>query len=93
MFLVKFIEELLEYDSFKGEVSKELAIKEKYCDIALKVDGTVRILIEAKAAGLKGLVDRNIEQAENYASKAGIRWDVLTNGIEWRLYHLCLTNM
>lgn len=34
------------------------------------------------------MVDRNIEQAENYASKAGIRWVALTNGIEWRLYHL-----
>lgn len=88
MFLVQFIQEVLKYDSFKGEISKELAIKDKYCDIALKLDGTVRILLEAKAAGLKTLVDKNIEQAENYASKAGIRWVVLTNGIEWRLYHL-----
>lgn len=88
MYLVKFFEEVLGYDSLKGEISKELAIKDRYCDIALKIDGTVRILVEGKAAGLKGLVDRNIEQAENYASKAGIRWVALTNGIEWRLYHL-----
>ncbi|MGQ0635178.1 MAG: type I restriction enzyme HsdR N-terminal domain-containing protein [Planctomycetaceae bacterium] len=88
MYLVKFFEEVLDYDSLKGEISKELAIKDRYCDIALKIDGTVRILVEGKAAGLKGLVDRNIEQAENYASKAGIRWVALTNGIEWRLYHL-----
>jgi hypothetical protein len=88
MFLVKFFEEILGYDPFKGEISKELAIKERYCDIALKIEGTVRILVEAKAAGLKGLVDRNIEQAENYASKAGIRWVALTNGIEWKLFHL-----
>lgn len=88
MFLVKFFEEVLGYDPFKGEISKELAIKERYCDIALKIEGTVRILVEAKAAGLKGLVDRNIEQAENYASKAGIRWVALTNGIEWKLFHL-----
>jgi len=88
MFLVKFFEEVLEYDSLKGEISKELAIKDKYCDIALKIEGTVRILVEGKAAGLKGLVDKHIEQAENYASKAGIRWVALTNGIEWKLYHL-----
>ena len=88
MYLVKFFEEVLGYDSLKGEISKELAIKERYCDIALKIEGTVRILVEGKAAGIKGLVDRNIEQAENYASKAGIRWVLLTNGIEWRLYHL-----
>lgn len=88
MFLVKFFEEVLEYDSLKGEISKELAIKDRYCDIALKIDGTVRILVEGKAASIKGLVDKHIEQAENYASKAGIRWVILTNGIEWRLYHL-----
>lgn len=88
MYLVKFFEEVLEYDSLKGEISKELAIKDRYCDIALKIDGTVRCLVEGKAAGIKGLVDKHIEQAENYASKAGIRWVALTNGIEWRLYHL-----
>ena len=88
MYLVKFFEEVLEYDSLKGEISKELAIKDRYCDIALKIDGTVRLLVEGKAAGIKGLVDKHIEQAENYASKAGIRWVALTNGIEWKLYHL-----
>ncbi len=88
MYLVKFFEEVLGYDSLKGEISKELAIKDRYCDVALKVDGAVRVLVEAKAASLKGLADKHIEQAENYASRAGLRWVVLTNGIEWRLYHL-----
>lgn len=88
MFLVKMFEEVFGYDSLKGEISKEQAIKDRYCDIALKIEGTVRVLVEGKAAGLKGLVDKNIEQAENYASRAGIRWVLLTNGIEWKLYHL-----
>lgn len=88
MYLVKFFEEVLGYDSLKGEISKELAIKDRFCDIAIKIEGTVSFLVEGKAAGLKGLVDKHIEQAENYASKAGIRWVLLTSGIEWRLYHL-----
>jgi hypothetical protein len=88
MYLVKFFEEILEYDSLKGEISKELAIKDRYCDIALKVDGAVQILVECKASGLKGLSEKHIEQAENYASRSGITWVLLTNGIEWRLYHL-----
>ncbi len=88
MYLVKFFEEVLGYDSLKGEISKELCINDRYCDIALKIEGTVRVLVEGKAAGIKGLVERNIEQAENYASKSGIRWVTLTNGIEWKLYHL-----
>lgn len=88
MFLVKFFEEVLGYDSLKGEISKELAIKDRYCDIALKVDGAVKVLVEAKAAGLKGLADKHIEQASNYAANAGRPWVLLTNGVDWRLYHL-----
>lgn len=59
MFLVKFFEEVLGCDSFKGEISKELAIKDRYCDIALKVDGAVKVLVEAKAASLKSLADKH----------------------------------
>lgn len=88
MYLVKFFEDVLGYDSLKGEISKELAIKDRYCDLALKVDGEVRILVEAKAAGLKGLTDKHIEQAENYASRGGITWVLLTNGLEWRMFHV-----
>jgi predicted type IV restriction endonuclease len=88
MYLVKFFEDVLGYDSLKGEISKELAIKDRYCDIALKVDGVVRVLVEVKAASLKALADKHIEQAENYGSRAGVPWVVLTNGIDWRLYHL-----
>jgi len=88
MYLVKFFEEALGYDSLKGQISKELAIRDRFCDIALKPDGTVRILVEAKAASVVTLRDKHIEQAENYASRAGIPWALLTNGVEWRLYHL-----
>jgi len=88
MFLVKFFEEVLGYDPLAGEISKEVAIKDRYCDIGLKIAGSIEVLVEAKAAGNKGLRDRDIEQAENYASRHGIEWVLLTNGIEWQLYHV-----
>lgn len=88
MYLIKFFEDVLGFDPLKGEISKELQIKDRYCDIALKLDGAVRLLVEAKAAGLKSVADKHIEQAENYASRLGVPWVLLTNGIEWRLYHL-----
>src|SRR5260370_42491009 len=74
MFLVRFFEEVLGYDSLKGEISKELQIKDRYCDLALKIEGTVHILVEGKAARITGLTDKHIDQAENYASQAGIPW-------------------
>jgi hypothetical protein len=88
MFLVKCFEDLLGYDSLNGEISKELAIRDRYCDIAIKVDGSVQFLVEAKGANQERLSSKFIEQAENYASRQGIQWVVLTNGIDWQLYHL-----
>jgi predicted type IV restriction endonuclease len=55
--------------------------------VAIKINGEVRFLIEVKSMAL-ALSDRHIEQAENYASRSGIQWVILTNGLSWRLYHL-----
>ena len=88
LYLVKFFEDVLGYDSLAGEISKEVAIKERYCDFGIKLNGEIKLLVEAKSAGNKVLRDKDIEQAENYASRVGLRWVLLTNGIEWRLYHL-----
>ncbi len=46
------------------------------------------VLRAARTAFHAGSADKHIEQAENYASRAGVPWAVLTNGIDWRLYHL-----
>ncbi len=54
---------------------------------ALKIDGQAQILIEAKAIS-NTLHDKNIEQAETYASRSGIPWVILTNATQWQLYHL-----
>lgn len=88
MYLIKFFEDVLGYDPLRGEISKELSVKDRYCDVGLKIDGEVKLLVEVKAASLKSLTDKHIEQAENYASRAGLTWVLLTNGIDWRLYHL-----
>ena len=69
------------------EITKEFQVRDRYCDVAIKVKGEVKFLVEAKAMPL-ALSDKHIEQAENYASRAGIRWVILTSGISWRLYHL-----
>jgi Type I restriction enzyme R protein N terminus (HSDR_N) len=84
--LTKFFEDVLEFDALK-DISKEANFKNKYVDICLKIDGVTKLLVEAKAAGVK-LRDRHIEQAQSYASQNNFRWVVLTNGVEWNLYHL-----
>ncbi len=84
--VVKFMEEVLGYDALT-EISREAQLKSKYIDIALKVDGVTKLLVEVKAAGVT-LRDRHIEQAQMYASRNNFRWVLLTNGVVWNLYHL-----
>lgn len=88
MYLIKFFEDVFGYDSLSGEISKEISIKDRYCDFGIKLGGEFKFIVEAKAAGNRSLRDKDIEQAENYGSRMGIKWVLLTNGIEWQLFHL-----
>ena len=84
--IIKVFESVLGY-SLLSEITRESNIKDKYVDLAIKIDGRIRILVEVKSAGTI-LRDRHIEQAERYASEGNHRWVILTNGTAWNLYHL-----
>jgi hypothetical protein len=84
--IVKVFEDVLGYDGLE-EITRETAVKDKYCDLAIKLEGTVRLLIEAKSAGTT-LRERHIDQAQAYAAHANIPWVLLTNGLQWNLFHL-----
>jgi predicted type IV restriction endonuclease len=84
--VIKVFEDVLEYSAL-SEITRESNIKDKYVDLAIKVEGTIRLLVEVKSAGTT-LRDRHIEQAERYAAEGNYRWVVLTNGTAWNLYHL-----
>lgn len=84
--LCKFFEDVLGYDAI-ADISREANLKNKFVDLCLKIDDKVRILVEAKAAPVQ-LRDRHIDQAQGYASHNNYPWVLLTNGVEWNLYHL-----
>ncbi|MDW5563512.1 MAG: type I restriction enzyme HsdR N-terminal domain-containing protein [Methanomassiliicoccus sp.] len=84
--LVKMFEDVFGYDAFK-EISREAQLRDKYVDLMIKIDGVPRLLIEVKAPTV-ALRDRQIEQAQSYASRNNYNWVLLTNGVEWNLYHL-----
>ncbi len=86
MRLCKFFEDVLGYDSLE-DISREANLKSKFVDVCLKVDGATRVLVEAKAAG-QALRERHIEQAQRYASENNFQWVLLSNGVDWHLYHL-----
>lgn len=84
--VVDILSEVFGYDKYT-EITSEFAIKKTYCDLAIKLDGSPRLLIEVKAAGLN-LKEQFIRQAVNYGSNSGIDWVILTNSVEWQVYRI-----
>lgn len=85
--LVKdMLSDIFGFDKY-NELTSEQQIRGTFCDLAVRIDGKIRILIEVKAAAL-ALNDNHLRQAINYGAHEGIEWVVLTNAIEWRLYRI-----
>lgn len=74
------------YDKYEN-ITSEFAIKKTYCDLAIKLQDKVPLLLECKAIGID-LKNEHIRQATNYAANSGVAWVVLTNGVTWKVYHL-----
>lgn len=79
---------LFGYDKYT-ETTREFAIRGTYCDIAIVVDGNTKFLIEVKAVCLN-LTENHLRQAMQYGSTHGVRWIVLTNGIDWQIHEIVL---
>ncbi len=78
--------EVFGYNKY-SEVTSEHAIRGTFCDLAVKIDSKLAFLVEVKAIGIE-LKDGHVKQAVDYASNQGCEWVVLTNGIDWHLYHV-----
>lgn len=78
--------EVFGYDKY-SEITSELCIRATFCDLALKLDGKLRLLMEVKAIGSE-LKDSHVKQAVDYAANQGIEWVALTNAIQWRIYRV-----
>lgn len=85
--LVKdLLSDLFAYDKY-SEVTSEHAIRSTFCDLAVRIDDKLRLLIEVKAIGMK-LSEKHIKQAVDYAANQGVDWVVLTNAAQWMLFRL-----
>lgn len=84
--ITDFISDVLGYDKY-NDITSELNVSGAYCDLALKVNGKICLLMEIKAVGTD-LKDNHLRQAVNYAANHGADWVALTNGITWKIYRL-----
>lgn len=78
------LQEIFGYDKYT-DLTSEHMIRSTFCDLALKIDGHLAVLIEVKAIGLD-LKDQHVKQAVDYAANQGSEWVALTNGTIWRVY-------
>jgi len=82
--ITDMLEQLFGYDKY-SEITSEHVIRGTYCDLAVRMEDKIILLIEVKAIGLS-LKDSHIKQAIDYAANQGTEWVVLTNGEEWNIY-------
>jgi hypothetical protein len=80
------LQEIFGYDKY-SEITSEHAVRGTYCDIAVKLEGTLAFLIEVKAVGLE-LKESFVKQAVDCAANQGVDWVILTNGMLWRAYKI-----
>ena len=84
--IVDMLASVFGFDKFL-EITSEQAIRGTFCDLAVKLGGKLKYLIEVKAIGLN-LKDNHLRQAIGYGATHGISWVVLTNGINWEIYKI-----
>jgi hypothetical protein len=86
MIVTDMLADIYGYDKY-SEVTRELAIRGTYCDLATRIDGKFQMLIEVKAIGLE-LRDAHAKQAVDYAANQGVEWVALTNGHLWKVFRV-----
>ncbi len=86
MIVTDMLADVYGYDKY-AEVTRELAIRGTYCDLATRIDGKFQMLIEVKAIGSE-LKDGHAKQAVDYAANQGVEWVALTNGQMWKVFRV-----
>ena len=86
LIIVDILSTVFGYDRYT-EITAEQLIRGTYCDLAIKIDGKIHLLLEIKAVGLD-LKGSHVKQAIDYAANQGIEWVVLTTGVLWRVFRV-----
>lgn len=89
MILDKIFIEILGYGM--SEVKAEQEIQGRWADYVLAVNDVDVLVVEVKKAGMP-LKSKQVFQATSYGAYSGIEWVLLTNLVEWQVYHIAVQN-
>src|SRR3990172_1194913 len=76
----------LGYDPL-DDITEQYKVRGLFADFGIKIDGQLLAFIEVKSART-ALNEKHLRQVEQYATKEGIDWLVLSNGAAWKVFRL-----
>jgi predicted RecB family endonuclease len=86
LLVTRFLADALGYDEF-NDLTTEYQVRGEFADYGIRIDRELIAFIEVKRIATK-LAAKHLRQAEMYAVNEGVEWIILTNGADWRAYHL-----
>jgi len=86
LLVTDFLCEGLGYDKYT-DLTTEYLVKGEFADYGVRIDKQLVAFIEVKRVATK-LNAKHLRQVELYAVNEGIEWIVLTNGAQWKVYHI-----
>jgi predicted type IV restriction endonuclease len=84
--ITRFVENVLGYDPYK-DISAEYQVRGSFVDYAIRAKGQIQYFVEVKSVKTK-LNERHLAQIITYVANAGVEFCVLTNLVEWHVYHI-----
>src|SRR6266498_311031 len=86
LLVTDFLCDALGYDKY-ADLTTEYAVKGEFADYGIRIDRDLVAFIEVKRVATK-LGAKHLRQVEMYAVNEGVEWMILTNGVQWRAYHV-----
>lgn len=86
LLVTDILEYALGFDKY-ADLTTEYGVKGEFADYGIRIDKELLAFVEVKRVSTK-LAAKHLRQVEMYAVNEGVEWMILTNGVEWRAYHL-----
>jgi len=86
LIVTDFLCEGLGYDKY-ADLTTEYQVKGEFADYGIRIDKQLVAFIEVKRIATK-LGAKHLRQVEMYAVNEGVEWVILTNAVEWQVYHI-----